>query len=332
MSSYAHRLSVAPMPLENRWDIIQHTALVADELGYDTFSLPETWAYDTTVLLSNLAAQTKNIRLATTILGVWGRSAATIAMAAASLNIISEGRFTLGIGASTAQLAEGLHDTPFEKPYTKTKLMVCQIRALLQGERIPLTGQENARPLRLNVPPQPDVPIVLGATSPRSIKMAGKLCDGWIPFLYARDLLQDGIKLFQEGRQSNPNTERPMLITPSLPISVHEDAEIAREGAAWFVAFYITSMGTIYRETLIRMGFGDEVQAVMEANQNRQPAIVPSEANRLLDQLTVFGTPKRVREQLEGWYVADGVIPGLLLLPNLSKEAIQYTLEAVRPH
>lgn len=331
MSESIKRLSVAPMPLENRWDIIQYTAIVADELGYDTFSLPETWAYDTTVLLSNLSTHTKRIRLATTIVGVWGRSAATIAMAAASMNIVSNGRFVLGIGASTPQLALGLHDTPFEKPYTKTKQMLTQIRALLNGDRIPLSNGANAHALRLNVPAQPEVPIILGATSPRSIQLAGQYCDGWIPFFYARDLLHEGIQIFEEGRRQSHDPSRPYTIMPSLPVVVHKDPEKAREGAAWFVAFYIMSMGTIYRDTLIRMGFADEVQAVIDSNQDRRPAIVPHEADRLLDQLTIYGTPDQACEQLEKWYTIDNVAPGLLLLPNLSHSEIRFTLEALRP-
>src|SRR5207245_1362154 len=107
------------------------------------------------------AVRTRRIRLGSGILGVWGRSAATIAMAASTLHDISGGRFTLGLGASTAQLAEGLHDVPFSAPTERMRRVITQVRALLKGERIPLAAATGARPLRLNLPPAPAVPIYL---------------------------------------------------------------------------------------------------------------------------------------------------------------------------
>src|SRR5207245_6731471 len=91
------------------------------------------------------------------------RSAATNAMAAATLHAISGGRFVLGLGASTPQLAEGLHDTPFEPPVPRMRRMVTQIRALLRGERIPLAVTTSARALKLNVQPAPTLPIHIAA-------------------------------------------------------------------------------------------------------------------------------------------------------------------------
>ncbi len=149
------RIGLSVMPLETRREAIIGLATEGDRLGYDGFFLPETWAYDITVLLAEAAARTTRITLGTGILGIWNRSAATIAMAAATLHAMSGGRFVLGLGASTPQLAEGLHDTPFEPPVPRMRRMVTQVRALLRGERIPLAVTTNARALKLNVPPAP---------------------------------------------------------------------------------------------------------------------------------------------------------------------------------
>src|SRR5690349_24241156 len=107
------------MPLENRHATFVALATQADRLGYDGLFLPETWAYDTTVILAEAAARTERLTLGTGILGVWNRSAATIAMAAATLATISRGRFVLGLGASTPQLTEGLHDVAFAAPIAR---------------------------------------------------------------------------------------------------------------------------------------------------------------------------------------------------------------------
>jgi alkanesulfonate monooxygenase SsuD/methylene tetrahydromethanopterin reductase-like flavin-dependent oxidoreductase (luciferase family) len=75
------RIGLSVMPLETRREAIVGLATEGDRLGYDGFFLPETWAYDITVLLAEAAARTTRITLGTGILGIWNRSAATIAMA-----------------------------------------------------------------------------------------------------------------------------------------------------------------------------------------------------------------------------------------------------------
>ncbi len=79
---------------------------------------------------------------------------------------------------------------------------------------------------------------------------------------------------------------------------------VAREGAAWYVAFYLVIMGPLYRNALARPGFKKEVEAVLAANTGRKPAIAPPEADILLEQLTIYGTPELVQSQLAGWYDA----------------------------
>ncbi len=260
--------------------------------------MPETWALDVTVVLAEAAVKTQQITLGTGIVSVWGRSAGTLAMSAATLASLSGGRFVLGLGASTAQLAEGLHDVPFQNPTARLRRTVSQVRALLRGERIPLAAG-GARPLKLNLPPVPDVPIYLAALADESIRLAGELADGWIPFLYPRSLLSAAETLLAEGRtrRGGDGGEVP-AIYPAVPTAVAETAERAREGAAWFVAFYLTTMGPLYRQSLARQGFGKEVDEVLAANTPRPRGVVPPAAEVLLEELTIFGTPEQARARL----------------------------------
>jgi alkanesulfonate monooxygenase SsuD/methylene tetrahydromethanopterin reductase-like flavin-dependent oxidoreductase (luciferase family) len=317
------------MPIENRLDILQYVAVRADALGYEGFGLPETWSYDTAVLLSAIAQQTKQIKLTSGIWGVWGRSAATIAMAAATLNMVSNGRFQLGLGASTPQLTEGWHERPFDKPYTQLRQTVLQVRALLNGERVSLQGETEERPLALNLPPQPDLPIYIAATSPKSIRLAGEIADGWFPYLVARDKLPEHIDLMQAGAEAAGVT-KTLTVSGAIPVSVAPDRATARQGAAWIIAFYIVLMGDVYRNALIRQGFGDEVQAVLEANKGRRPSIVPPEAERLLEQLTIYGTPNEIAEQFDAWYEAGMTLPIVMLNPNLEKDHVDLILQAAK--
>jgi alkanesulfonate monooxygenase SsuD/methylene tetrahydromethanopterin reductase-like flavin-dependent oxidoreductase (luciferase family) len=319
------------MPLENRREVLLSLATAADRRGYDGYFLPETWAYDTTVLLAEAAVKTQGITLGTGILSVWNRSAATIAMAAATLASVSGHRFVLGLGASTPQLTEGLHDVPFTAPVARMRRTLQQVRALLRGERIPLAVATGARPLKLNVPAVADLPIYLAALGDASVRLAGELADGWSPFIYPRCCLADGVERLQEGAARGGHPERVPVVSPSLPTVVADDPAAAREGAAWFVAFYLVSMGTLYRQSLTRQGFGKEVEAVLAANAPKFTGAVPPEAEALLEELTVFGTPPEARRRLARWHAAGAELPVLLLRPNRPVEELEYTLDALRP-
>src|SRR6201992_209053 len=135
--------------METRRDIIVQTAVLADELGYETFAVPEGWGLDSVPVLTEIALRTASIRLASGVLSVWGRTPATLAMTAATLHQVSGGRYVLGVGASTRALTEGFHDVPFEHPAAKLRDTVTRVRALLNGQTAPLTQTTGARPLRL---------------------------------------------------------------------------------------------------------------------------------------------------------------------------------------
>src|SRR2546426_554202 len=178
MAAVPRSLAVSVMPLENRREQFLTLATLGERLGYDAMLLPETWAYDVTIVLAEAAVKTQRLRVGSAILGVWNRSAATLAMGAATLASLSGGRFILGLGASTPQLVEGLHDVPFGPPLARMRPMVTQVRALLRGERVPLMVAKDARALRLNVPPV-EVPVCLAAAiGDASVRLAGEIADG----------------------------------------------------------------------------------------------------------------------------------------------------------
>ena len=325
------RIGLSIMPLETRREAIVGLATEGDRLGYDGFFMPETWGYDMTVLLAEAAARTTRITLGTGILGIWNRSAGTIAMAAATLHSISSGRFVLGLGASTPQLAEGLHDTPFEPPVPRMRRMVTQIRALLRGERIPLAVTTSARALKLNVPPAPALAIHVAALGDAMTRLAGELADAWAPFLYPLSQLATGVDRLGEGATRGGHPDRLPEIHPCLPTVVADTDAKAREGAAWFVSFYVTTMGAIYRDSLTRQGYGKAVAAVLAANAPKFTGAVPGDAEELLEELTVYGTPAEARRRLARWHEAGAAFPVLLLGPNLTPAQRALTLEAFRP-
>jgi alkanesulfonate monooxygenase SsuD/methylene tetrahydromethanopterin reductase-like flavin-dependent oxidoreductase (luciferase family) len=226
---------------------------------------------------------------------------------------------------------EGLHDTPFGPPVPRMRRMVMQIRALLRGERIPLAVTTTARALKLNVPPAPALPIHVAALGDAMTRLAGELADAWAPFLYPWSQLATGVERLREGAMRGGHPDRLPEIHPWVPAVVADTDAKARDGAAWFVAFYVTAMGTIYRDSLTRQGYGTAVEAVLAANAPRFTGAVPADAEELLEQLIVYGTPPEARRRLGRWHGAGAAFPVLLLGPNLTPEERTLALETFRP-
>jgi alkanesulfonate monooxygenase SsuD/methylene tetrahydromethanopterin reductase-like flavin-dependent oxidoreductase (luciferase family) len=240
---------------------------------------------------------------------------------------MSRGRYILGLGAGTPELAEGLHGRPFEHPAEHLGRTVSQVRALLRGERVPV-GATGARPLKLNLPLEFDVPIWLAALGRRTEMLVGEQADGWLPFLVPHSQLASRIEAIQKSAASAARPAGVVTIAPSIPTAIAETPGEARETAAWFVAFYVVSMGTIYRNRLASAGFANEVRSIMEANPTGRTAIVPPEADSLLEELTIYGTPDTAPAQLERWYEAGADNPSLLLAPNLTPGQVDLVLTA----
>jgi alkanesulfonate monooxygenase SsuD/methylene tetrahydromethanopterin reductase-like flavin-dependent oxidoreductase (luciferase family) len=328
----AGRRGVALTPMETRRDVIVRAAVLADELGYEIFAVPEGWGLDSTPLLAEIALRTSRIRLASGVLSVWGRTPATLAMTAATLHQICGGRYVLGLGASTRALAEGFHDTPFERPAAKLRDTVTGVRALLGGLPAQLHHAPAARPLRLGQPPASGVPIWVAALGQRTSQVAAELADGWLPALVARDRLPGWTaRLSQLRETSTPHA--PALTVAAGPITAAAgNAGPARDIVATCIAWYLGAMGDIYSRFVSGQGYATEVSAILAANPRPSPrrGTVPAEAQLVLDQLAAYGTCDQVREQLQPWdEVTD--IATVLLPPGMPWDSIEATLLAAAP-
>ena len=324
-------LGVAMTPLEGRREVVLHVAERAEELGYDSFFLAEGWGHDAAVLLAEVATRTSRIGIGTGVLNTWGRSAAGVAMLASSLAAVSGGRFTLGLGAGSPALAEGLHGVPFTAPIGRLETMAREVLGLLAGERASSVVPGGSRPLRLASLPPDTVPFYLAALGPRSVRLAGELADGWMPFLQARSGMPDALAQLRAGADARGDGTSLPQVCPALPLAVSDDSERARGTASWWVAFYLLSMGPLYREALVRVGLGDAVQAVIEANPDGRSTVVPSSAEVLLDELTLWGDTDSARKSLDSWYDAGADMPLVVLPPGADLADLDLMLEAMAP-
>ena len=318
----SERIGVALTPMETRRDVIVDTALLAESLGYEVFSLAEGWTYDATAMLSCIAARTQRVQLLPGVLSVWSRTPAVLAMGAATLHEISGGRAILGLGTSTQALTEGLHDVAFTRPAEQLGKVTTQVRSLLAGQRA-TTSATGARPLRLGLAPTPELPIWIAATGDLTTQVVAEAADGWYPlFLTLRSLQSRGDEIATARGENKPVT----VAAGPFVVAGHGARDIAASCLAW----YVCAMGDGYAKLIADQGFGDAVEAVIAANPRPTPtnSTVPVSANDALAEFTVYGTPEEVRHNLEPWRAVTDML--IAVLPaGMPWENIEATLHAV---
>jgi alkanesulfonate monooxygenase SsuD/methylene tetrahydromethanopterin reductase-like flavin-dependent oxidoreductase (luciferase family) len=328
----AGRRGVGLTPMETRRDVIVRAAMLADELGYEIFAVPEGWGLDSTPVLAEIALRTARIQLVSGVLSVWGRTPATLAMTAATLHQLSGGRYVLGLGTSTKALAEGFHDTPFEHPAAKLRGAVTKVRGMLAGQPAELSHAPGAHPLRLGQPPAPEVPIWVAALGQHTTRVAAELGDGWIPALVARDRLSAWAAQLGRLRETAAPRARPLTVAAGPITAAGENAGAARDIVATCTAWYLSAMGEVYARSMSGQGYAAQVRAIIAANPRPSPrrGTVPSEAQIVLDQLAAYGTGDQVREQLQSWDGAADIVT-ILLPPGMPWPNIEATLQAAAP-
>lgn len=276
---------------------------LADSLGYDSFWAAEAWGYDSTTMLAELAGQTKRIKLATGILNVYSRSPALIAMQAASLQEISDGRFMLGIGTSAKNVVEGLHGIPFTKPLTQTRRVIQTVRTLHDGERIDAEtiGNPLLRPFKLETtrPVDPKVPIYVAALKQKAIQQIGEMADGWMPIFWPYDRLDVGRQWLAEGAQRVGRDPKEIKVAPFTTV-IPLPGKAATKQAADIISFYIGGMGDYYYELVSGFGYEAECQEIRARYQdpNHRKEAWKAVSPELIDALTIAGDPLYCRREL----------------------------------
>ncbi len=326
-SDGASRIGAGVTPFQTDAEATIRLAVRAEELGYARFGTAEGWTNDAVVVLTQIAGVTSRIGLATSVLPVWSRTPAAIAMAAAGLQRASGGRFALGLGASSPPLVEGLHGLTWQRPLDRMRTALVAVRALLDGARLPL-DREEVRALRLGAPPEDPVPILLAALAPASVRLAGELADQWLPFLWARSRLPDGRALLAEG-EALADVPAPTGLAASVPLAIGEDEAASRQIAAGWLLAYLTRMGPLYPRMLRdHFRFADEVDALLGANEDGGPPMLPAAAEELAHEVTVMGTYDDAPDAVRAWLEAGADSIDLVLPLGLPEEQLSEMLQA----
>lgn len=310
-------------------------ARLADDLGYDSFWVPEGWGYEVFSLLSEMAGQTKRIKLGTGIINAFSRTPGLIAMTAATVDEISEGRLILGIGTSAPRVIEGFHGRPYAKPLTQVRDVIKVVRTLLRGGKLHEAGAEldSYRPFALAMTPKRrEIPIYVAALKQKAIESIGELADGWIPTFWPYDQLKVGREWIAAGAARagrDPKQIATAPFTTVLPMAGPGGAHMAKD----IIAFYIGGMGEYYSELLTGFGFGEECKRVEglykdKATRAQAPGAI---TDGMMEALTIQGDPAHCIAELRRRRAFGIDLPILSLPVNMPWEVVEMFIKGLAP-
>jgi len=292
-----------------------------EAVGLDLVLLPEAYTFDSVSQLGYIAAKTRTVKLATSILNVYSRTPTLLAMTAAGVDYVSGGRFVLGIGSSGVQVVEGFHGVRFDSPLGRTREVVDICRQVWSGERlqhagrhyeIPLTeargGSGLGKPLKLiNRQQRSRIPIVLAALGPKNVSLAAEICEGWEPIFY---LPEKAAEVFGASLDEGIARRAPELPALDIMVDTHlmisEDSaeiDVAVRGVREHLALYIGGMGAkgknYYFNLAARYGFEEAAEKIQDLYlDGDKAAAADAVPEALVHGVALIGPLGHVRERV----------------------------------
>ena len=300
-----------------------------ESVGLDRVMVPEAYGFDAVTQLGFAAATTDRVELAFGILPMFSRSPTNLAMTAAGLDYVSNGRCVLGLGASGPQVVEGFHGIKYDAPLGRAREHVDICRKIWRRDKteydgqhyhLPLTKEDGGsglgKPLRMmNKPLRERIPMLLAAIGPKNVALAAEIFDEWQPFLFHPELAE---RAFGEALAAGRAKRDPELGELGIAVQTFllftDDADVqaaALERVRNHVALYVGGMGAkgknFYNTLFTRYGFADEAEAIqasyLRGDKAEAAAAVPDEFVR---SIALVGSVDHVHGRLSA-YRAAGV-------------------------
>ena len=297
----------------------------ADRLGFTSAWTAEAYGSDAITPLAWWGAHTTNVRLGTGIVQMSARTPAATAMAAMTLDHLSEGRFILGLGASGPQVVEGWYGQPYPKPLARTREYVQIVRDIVRREApidhhgqfydMPLTGSTGpkntglGKPLKSTIHPRrKEIPIFLAAEGPKNVALAAEIGDGWLPLFFSpkddahyRACLAEGF-----AASGDPTKADRFEVASSVYIIPGDDAEKCADFVRPFVALYAGGMGAkganFHFEVFARMGWEEVALKVQELYlQGKKAEAAASIPLAMVEDVALVGPPAKIKDELQQW-------------------------------
>ncbi|MGI8695120.1 MAG: LLM class F420-dependent oxidoreductase [Mycobacteriales bacterium] len=287
----------------------------AERLGFDVVWVAEAYGSDAPSVLGWLAGQTSRIGLGSAVMQIPARTPASTAMTAATLDLLSGGRFRLGLGVSGPQVSEGWYGVGFADPITRTREYAEIVRRVLDRQPLEYDGKHHRLPLPGGAgkalglalhPVREHLPIYLAALGPRNLRLAGEIADGWLALFFAPEHAATPLSAIAEGRRWAGHTTDGFDVVATVPLAVADDPADAVDRIRPYAALYLGGMGSrdrnFYRDQAARSGFAERADAVRDAflagDRRAAAAAVPAE---FISMTALAGPAETLVERIQAY-------------------------------
>jgi F420-dependent oxidoreductase-like protein len=292
-------------------------AAALEQGGLDIAWVAEAYGADAVSVMGYLAARTKTVQIASGILPIYSRTPTLLAMTAAGVDTLSDGRCILGLGASGPQVIEGWHGVPYDRPLERTREIIDICRQVWRRERvehqgrsytIPLPPDEGTglgKPLKMITHPVRDrIPIYVASLGPKNVEMTAELAEGWLPifFIPEKASMVWGDSL-AKGTANRSSDLPPLEVCAGGMLAIGDDVKGVLEFARPMAALYIGGMGAkgrnFYNELARRYGYEAEAEEIqnlyLDGKKDEAAARVPAE---FLELTSLVGPEGYVKERI----------------------------------
>ena len=298
----------------------QEQIAAAEDLEFDCVWTAEAYGSDALTPLAWWGSATTSIDLGTSICQISARTPAATAMAAMTMDHLSNGRFRLGLGASGPQVVEGWYGQPYPKPLARTREYVSIVRqiiardkpVLFEGEHYQLpfpNGTGLGKPLKSTLHPYRDeIPIYLGAEGPKNVAMSAEIADGWLPLFFSPSDNQFYLDALSDGfaRPNARHSRETFDVAAVVPVVLNNDVEQAADAIRPMLALYAGGMGAkeanFHLNVFSRMGYDDACQKIqnlyLAGDKKAAVAAVPTE---MVEDVALIGPPAKIAAEIDKW-------------------------------
>jgi F420-dependent oxidoreductase-like protein len=293
---------------------------LAERLEFDSVWTAEAYGSDALTPLAWWGAGTERLKLGTAISQISARTPAAAAMAAISMDHLSNGRFILGLGVSGPQVVEGWYGQPFPKPLSRTREYVEIVRRILErrepvvfeGEHynLPLRGGTGlGKPLKSTVHPlRPDLPIFLGAEGPKNIALAAEIADGWLPWLFSPHHNAFYRAALEEGwsRPGARRTPADFEVACTALVVPGDDIDACADFIRPVISLYVGGMGAkaanFHNQVFVRMGYEAQCERIQELYLAGDKAAATAAVSLdMVQDIALIGPWDKIRDDLAAW-------------------------------
>jgi F420-dependent oxidoreductase-like protein len=319
-----------------------------EKVGVDIALVAEAYSYDAISQLGYLAAKTSRIELGSGVVPIYSRTPSLLAMTAAGLDYVSDGRFRLGIGTSGPQVVEGFHGVPFDAPLGRTREVVEICRQVWRRENVNYDGKHYQVPLPsdrgtglgkslhlINHPVRDRIPITIASLGPKNVELTAEIAEGWQPvFFYPEKADAAFGDALRAGFAKRDPELGPLDVMVSATLAIGDDVEDRLAWAKPQLALYIGGMGArgknFYHALATRYGFGDVADRIQDLYLAGQKAeAINAVPDDLVRNVSLIGPRGFVKERLAAF--AEAGVTTLLVHPLAAeaREQVRYVEELV---